>query len=313
MSGKGDMIYGAKVPEVVVKQGELGQKILLSLCGVGIVFQFLAAAALPIEFICVVIYFFYNVIGMLVVRIAAVSFKFEDPTMLRMTMRIGAAMATYGIVVAITIVTLFQSEIALRLMAVCGLINVIVIVPTSIREFSYLHEARANGIGVDLGRPLNCCENLTVILFLLIANAVLILGIVLALSILGSGQTTGSLFKILFPVYIVMNIIPIVLPKIQHLIATEVRLWPVKCLIIHFFLVITTVIIFIPTFARAQSTAVQRGLGAVGVINGVLAAFAIAINAFIIYRAPRTHDPGMSMLAMEEAKPIEDDKEDNDD
>lgn len=262
-------LYGSEVSDATVTYFERCQFFLVSVCACGTVLQVVQVAAPDaLEFAAAFVYLVYNVTAMLIVRVANVGFKFENQRCLAITVRIAAAMAIYGIVVFFTVLT-FDSDAALLLMGIFGLVNVLIILPTNIYEDSMMLTARSNNVGLEKAQPLTCCENLIVVAFLVLANLIIIAVILVNIAILAG----ASLWPVLTGLYVAMNLIPAVLPKVEHLVSTETRVWPLKILLLHFALVVVSVIITaVSLTVKTPSRQVSRLFGAIGVLNGVIVA-----------------------------------------
>eukprot|EP00632_Arachnochrysis_sp_CCMP2950_P015478 CAMPEP_0185694796 /NCGR_PEP_ID=MMETSP1164-20130828/4127_1 /TAXON_ID=1104430 /ORGANISM="Chrysoreinhardia sp, Strain CCMP2950" /LENGTH=116 /DNA_ID=CAMNT_0028361647 /DNA_START=39 /DNA_END=389 /DNA_ORIENTATION=+ len=86
-----------------------------------------------------------------------------------------------------------------------------------------------------------------------------------------------------------MNVIPLVLPKVEHLVSTETRTWPLKVLIVHFAFVVLAVLLMASVLAtRNPSRSTRVFFGAIGVLNGVLVALVLGITAVRAIYNPRT-------------------------
>lgn len=175
-----------------------------------------------------------------------------------------AAMAIYGIVIMLTVPT-FQGNTTLTLMSIFGLVNVLVILPTNIYEDWMMLQARSNSVGLKKAQPLTFGENALVVGFLVIANLI-IGGVILFSIVIIVGP---DLWGVLIGLYIGMNVVPIVLPKVEHLVSTETRTWPLKVLLLHFALVVTSVVLTaIAIVSQRPSKNIRRAFGTIGVING---------------------------------------------
>lgn len=278
-------LYGDTISEETVAYLRCCTLFLVSVCVAGILCQIVQIPGpVPLEFVCAGIYLVYNVTAMLVIRVANIAFKFEDPTCLWLLIRIASAMAIYGIVLIVTIPT-FDNETALLLMGVFGLINVLVILPTNIYEDSMMLKARSQGVGLEKAKALSCCENSIVVGFLFFANAFVMAAILLCVVIL-SGP---NIWTPLIVVYVGMNVVPVILPKVEHLVSTEARTWPLKVLLFHFATVVMAVILIIITLSTQNSSRDVRILfGVVGTISGILVSISLVVTALRAYYKPRT-------------------------
>lgn len=306
---KSARLYGQTISESTITYFRRCTNFLIALCLTGTVCQIIQIPApVPLEFVCAFIYLAYNVTTMLVVRVANVSFKFEDTRCLWMTVKIGASMSVYTLSVVGT-TWAFQSNAALALMSVFGVVNVIIILPTNIYEDSMLLIARTHNLGMDKAEPLGFFENLLVVGFIFVGNAIVVAVIVSALLLASGTLKTWLPLKVL---YLLMNLIPIILPMVEHLVATEPRTWPLKGLIIQFVLVIAAVVFFVVALvAGSPSRTNQIFFATVGVINGFLVALSLTMAASKALCNPR-YVKGLELAGKQEPKPDDDTDGDGD-
>jgi hypothetical protein len=287
MAANKDAIYGDGLQDgtlAVTRNKTIG---MAALCFVGIVLQVVQIPGpKEVELLCGVVYLAYNVVGMVLVRVVTVSFKFEDPAMLTYAFRMSACMTTYAVVVMATL-PFFKATAALKLMSLAGLVNVIICIPTNIREMFYLNRARAAGVGVGDAKPLSGCATAFVAAFWALGTALVLCMTGVALAILKNKATGGALWELMFLLYCVMNLVPLFLPKILHLVTTETSThWP-KLMIFHFCCVILSVVIMAPAIPLIKKKSMQRMFGIVGVVNGLIVAAAVAGSTALVYYKPR--------------------------
>ena len=308
MQERSERLYGKEITAGDYSYFYGTQNFLLTVCFGGGLFQFLQllpGRQSPLEMVCAFIYLVYNIAGMLIVRVSTVGFKFEDRKCLWITMRMALAMAVYGIIIFVTLPT-FQNTVALQLMGIFGVINVIVILPCNIFESLHVLHARSNGIGTENARPLECCALWFLNVFFFVAYFFLIGTIVICLALLANGGSQ-VLWALLTTFYVGINIVPIVVPKVQHLVLTEVRTWPLKCVIIQYAVVILAVILIGAVLGAVKtSRRLKIVFGALGVSNGVIVALALTIVAFRALADPRTKQGSPLTKGAEESKRIDD-------
>ena len=136
-------------------------------------------------------------------------------------------MVLYALSVAATLGA-WDSEKAIKMMGLGGLVNALVALPTEMRECYYLISARSRGIGVDKMVELGPGEKAAVNAFLAfcILLCFAVYGNVAAVHALGDGR--GPQFNSLLVFYMLTNLIPFAAPKFFHLMQTETRIWPLK-------------------------------------------------------------------------------------
>jgi hypothetical protein len=136
-------------------------------------------------------------------------------------------MVLYALSVAATLGA-WDSEKAIKMMGLGGLVNALVALPTEMRECYYLISARSRGIGVDKMVELGPGEKAAVNAFLAfcILLCFAVYGNVAAVHALGDGR--GPQFNSLLVFYMLTNLVPFAAPKFFHLMQTEVRTWPLK-------------------------------------------------------------------------------------
>eukprot|EP00634_Sargassococcus_sp_CCMP2135_P003622 CAMPEP_0198659784 /NCGR_PEP_ID=MMETSP1467-20131203/33713_1 /TAXON_ID=1462469 /ORGANISM="unid. sp., Strain CCMP2135" /LENGTH=315 /DNA_ID=CAMNT_0044396163 /DNA_START=35 /DNA_END=982 /DNA_ORIENTATION=- len=288
---RAERLYGKAITEADYVYFRMTQRFLVTLCAAGVVVQFLQLSPgpqAPLEMVCAFVYLAYNIFGMLIVRVSTVAFKFEDRTALWITVRMALAMALYGLVIFITIPT-FRNSLALQLMGVFGVVNIIVILPTNIFENTHVLYARSHNVGLDKAVPLSGCANAFLMLFFGVAFLFLGGAIAVCLALLPTSDGSQLLWTLLTLFYVGLNVIPIVVPKIQHLVLTEVRTWPLKTLIAQYVTVLVAVILIGAVLSTVKTTRrLKIVFGILGVANGVVVSLALAFVSVRALVAPRT-------------------------
>ena len=300
-------LYGSKITEGDYAYFRGSEAFLISICATGGILQILQAfpgTGNVLEMVAAFVYLAYNIFGMLLVRVSNVAFKFEDATTLRITIRMALSMALYGLIIFITLPT-FQSSTALQLMGVFGVVNVLIILPTNIFENLHVLSARSRGVGLEKAKALTSCQSCFVSAFITTAYLFLTGTIVVCLALLGTGPAK-ALWTLLTIFYVGINIIPILLPKVQHLVLTEVRTWPLKVLTFQFAYVIIAVLLIGAVLSGVKtSRRLKIVFGILGVANGVIVSIALTIVSLRALYHPRTAEADAKSKDIEEAKATE--------
>ncbi|KAJ8603739.1 hypothetical protein CTAYLR_000259 [Chrysophaeum taylorii] len=281
-------LYGETISEETLSYFRRCQRVLVGICVLGMILQIIQAPGpVALEFVAAFVYLLYNIAAMVIVRITNISFKFEDTRCLWITIRISSVMAAYGVIVLLTVST-FQSNTTLTMMGIFGLINALIILPTNFYEDAMMLRARSDNVGLNKSEPLNACENCIVVSYLVFANLLIALMFFLLIVVFATGGN-NKLWGLLSALYVVMNLIPAALPKVEHLVSTETRTWPLKGLLVHFAGVVVTIILTAVALGTQKTTRKVKVLfGAIGVINGIVASVFLVVTASRTLCKPRT-------------------------
>jgi len=276
------------------------QTCFLVICPIGVVLQFIQIWVEPVGWACVLVYFAYNVMAVTLARLFLVILKFEERESLIVGIRITAAMAVYGVVIGITLAWMENSTMLL-LMAVCGLINVVILIPASIRELSLLHTSRSKGIGTTHSVTLSDKQN-KILIFVLVFCYIVLLGCTsVSTIIIATLDDGGVLWYVLLGFYVCLNILVLITPRVAHWVETDTQLWPIQQFIGLNVAVLVTSICLTISFFILDDDDIKRLFGVIGVVNGLLGACAMGGTMWHILHNPRT-TASTEIIALEEGK-----------
>ena len=196
-------------------------------------------------------------------------------------------MVLYALSVAATLGA-WDSEKAIKMMGLGGLVNALVALPTEMRECYYLISARSRGIGVDKMVELGPCEKAAVNAFLAFCILLCfgVYGNVAAVHALGDGR--GPQFNSLLVFYMLNMLVPFVAPKFFHLMQTEPRIWPLKLMLFNFGQAFVALFAIGSCVGKAKAHSFHVTFGVMGTINGLLIALMFAAISYNIMKNPRT-------------------------